>query len=87
MDRITKSTQSVTVDKPQVQSAMRATWSQAWPLIRAQRRDAVTGLVVSLVVVGIGLYLPWPMKVIVDSILTDKAPLPGWLPADNVEPA
>ncbi|MGD0650466.1 MAG: ABC transporter ATP-binding protein [Verrucomicrobiia bacterium] len=61
----------------------RGLWQQAWPLIRAQRRDAVVGLVVSLAVVAIGLYLPWPMKVIVDSILTDKAPLPGWLPSDK----
>ena len=52
-------------------------------MIRAQQRDAVVGLVVSLAVVGIGLYLPWPMKVIVDSILTDKTPLPGWLPSDK----
>jgi len=61
----------------------RRLWQQAWPLIRAQQRDAVVGLVVSLAVVGIGLYLPWPMKVIVDSILTDKTPLPGWLPSDK----
>ena len=37
---------------------------------------------VSLAVVAIGLYLPWPMKVIVDSILTDKAPLPA-VPSDK----
>jgi len=61
----------------------RRLWQQAWPLIRARQRDATVGLVVSLAVVAIGLYLPWPMKVIVDSILTDKAPLPGWLPSDK----
>ena len=61
----------------------RGLWQQAWTLIRAQRRDPLVGLLVSLAVVGIGLYLPWPMKVIVDSILTDKAPLPGWLPSDK----
>ena len=63
--------------------ANRRLWQQAWPLIRAQQRDATVGLVVSLAVVAIGLYLPWPMKVIMDSILTDEAPLPGWLPSDK----
>jgi len=53
----------------------------AGPLIWAQRREAGTGLLLSLLAVAAALYLPWPMKVIVDSILTDKAPLPAWLPA------
>jgi ATP-binding cassette, subfamily B, bacterial len=69
--------------QPTTQSPVRAAWSHAWPLIRAQQRDAIVGLVVSLAVVAIGLYLPWPMKVIIDSILTDKAPLPGWLSTDK----
>ena len=55
----------------------------AWPLIVAQRRDAGIGLVLSLLAVAAALYLPWPMKVIVDSILTGKAPLPAWLPAEK----
>ena len=56
----------------------------AWPLIVAQRRDAGIGLVLSLLAVAAALYLPWPMKVIVDSILTDKTPLPAWLPAEKL---
>ena len=58
-------------------------WRSAWPLIVAQRRDASLGLVLSLLAVAAALYLPWPMKVIVDSILTGKAPLPLWLPAEK----
>ena len=61
----------------------RRLFRQAWPLIRAQRRDAGIGLGLSLLAVAAALYLPWPMKVIVDSILTDKAPLPAWLPAQK----
>jgi len=56
-------------------------WRSAWPLIVAQRREAGSGLALSLLAVAAALYLPWPMKVIVDSILTDKTPLPAWLPA------
>ena len=56
----------------------------AWPLIVAQRRDAGMGLLLHLLAVGAALYLPWPMKVIVDSILTDKSPAPAWLPVDKL---
>jgi len=56
----------------------------AWPLIVAQRRDAGMGLLLHLLAVGAALYLPWPMKVIVDSILTDKSPAPAWLPVEKL---
>ena len=56
----------------------------AWPLIVAQRRDAGMGLLLHLLAVGAALYLPWPMKVIVDSILTGKTPAPAWLPAEKL---
>ena len=56
----------------------------AWPLIVAQRRDAGMGLLLHLLAVAAALYLPWPMKVIVDSILTDKSPAPAWLPVDKL---
>ena len=56
----------------------------AWPLIVAQRRDAGFGLILHLLAVGAALYLPWPMKVIVDSILTDKTPAPAWLPVEKL---
>jgi len=61
----------------------RKLYRQVWSLILAQRREAGLGLVLSLLAVAAALYLPWPMKVIVDSILTDKAPLPAWLPAEK----
>ena len=60
-------------------------WRSVWPLILAQRRDAGLGLVLSLLAVAAALYLPWPMKVIVDSILTDKALLPAWLPMEKAK--
>jgi len=61
----------------------RKIWRSVWPLIMAQRRDAGLGLMLSLLAVAAALYLPWPMKVIVDSILTGKAPIPAWLPAEK----
>lgn len=54
-------------------------WRYARALMRTQRREATAGFFLSLLAVGASLYQPWPMKVIVDSILTDKAPLPHWL--------
>jgi len=42
------------------------------------------GLLLHLLAVGAALYLPWPMKVIVDSILTGKTPAPAWLPAEKL---
>ena len=55
----------------------------AWPLMATQWRDALAGMVLSLIAVAASLLQPWPMKVIVDSILTDKAPLPRWLPVEK----
>ena len=53
-------------------------WLQAWSLIRGQRRDAVAGLALTLLGIAASLLQPWPLKVIVDSILGD-VPMPGWL--------
>ena len=58
-------------------------WRSVWSLILAQRRDAAAGLGLHLLGVAAALYLPWPMKVIVDSILTDKTAVPAWLPVDK----
>jgi len=55
-------------------------WRQAWFWMWGQRRDAAVGLTLSLAAVVMSLALPWPMKVIVDSILTDKTALPAGLP-------
>jgi ATP-binding cassette subfamily B protein/subfamily B ATP-binding cassette protein MsbA len=52
----------------------------AWPMVCAQRRQAFGGLFLSLLVVATGLLMPWPMKIVVDSILTDNVPMPAWLP-------
>src|SRR5882724_12709236 len=57
-------------------------WSHAWPLMWSQRRDAVAGLVLSLVGIAASLLQPWPLQIIVDDILGAK-PMPGWLPADR----
>ncbi len=51
----------------------------AWPFIRAQWRDAAAGLVISLLGIGASLLQPWPMKIIVDSILVGSVPPPRWL--------
>jgi ATP-binding cassette subfamily B protein/subfamily B ATP-binding cassette protein MsbA len=53
-------------------------WPHAWSLIRAQRRDALAGLALSLLGIGASLLQPWPLKIIVDSIL-GSTPLPSWL--------
>jgi len=58
-------------------------WRYAWPVLATQWRDAAAGTVLLLAGTAASLALPWPMKVIVDSILTDKAALPAWLPADK----
>src|SRR5438094_852127 len=57
-------------------------WRHAWPLIWSQRRDAVAGLVLSLLAIAASLLQPWPMQIIVDDILGTK-PMPGWLTADK----
>lgn len=53
-------------------------WSHAWSLIRVQRHDAVTGLILTLLGVAASLLQPWPLKIIVDSIL-GSTPMPAWL--------
>jgi ATP-binding cassette subfamily B protein len=53
-------------------------WSHAWPLIWSQRRDAVAGLVLSLIGIAASLLQPWPLQIIVDNILGTK-PLPSRL--------
>ena len=55
-------------------------WSHAWPLMWSQRRDAVAGLVLSLVGIAASLLQPWPLQIIVDNILGSK-PTPPWLAA------
>ena len=58
-------------------------WRYAWSVMTTQWRDAVAGTVLLLAGTAASLALPWPMKVIVDSILTDKTALPAWLPAEK----
>ncbi len=54
-------------------------WRLAKPLMWAQWRKASAGFALSLLSVAASLYQPWPIQVLVDSILTDKSPLPRWL--------
>jgi ABC-type multidrug transport system fused ATPase/permease subunit len=44
-------------------------WPHAWSLIRGQQRAALVGLVLTLFSIAASLLQPWPLKVIVDSIL------------------
>lgn len=53
-------------------------WSHARSLIRGQRRDAVAGLALTLLGIAASLLQPWPLKIIVDSIL-GSVPMPEWL--------
>src|SRR5258706_12313129 len=57
-------------------------WQHAWPLIRSQRRDAITGLALSLLGIAASLLQPWPMQIIVDSILGAN-PMRSWLTRDK----
>src|SRR3977135_2646335 len=59
-------------------------WPHAWSLIRGQQRAAVVGLVLTLFSIVASLLQPWPLKVIVDSIL-GSVPMPASLAnfADN----
>ncbi|NQU11101.1 ABC transporter ATP-binding protein [bacterium] len=59
----------------------------AVPILRTQAGAAVAGIALSLLAVAASLYQPWPLKIIVDSILTDKAPLPSWLAVIGDSPA
>ena len=59
-------------------------WPPAWSLIRGQQRAAMAGLGLTLLGIAASLLQPWPLKIIVDSIL-GAAPMPAWLAtfADN----
>jgi ATP-binding cassette subfamily B protein/subfamily B ATP-binding cassette protein MsbA len=59
-------------------------WPHAWSLIRGQQRAAWVGLVLTLFGIAASLLQPWPLKIIVDSIL-GSIPMPVWLTgfADN----
>ena len=59
-------------------------WPHAWSLIRGQQRAALAGLVLTLFSIGASLLQPWPLKIIVDSIL-GSTPMPASLTrfADN----
>ncbi len=59
-------------------------WPHAWSLIRGQTRAALVGLVLTLFSIAASLLQPWPLKVIVDSIL-GSVPMPASLAgyADN----
>src|SRR5713101_5654054 len=59
-------------------------WPHAWSLIRGQQRSAVAGLVLTLLSIAASLLQPWPLKIIVDSIL-GSVPMPSSLAtfADN----
>src|SRR5712671_4619184 len=54
-------------------------WPHAWSLIRGQERTAQAGLMLTLLSIGASLMLPWPLKVIIDSILIGSTPMPAWL--------
>src|SRR6266478_6476164 len=55
-------------------------WPHAWSLIRGQQRTALTGLVLTLFSIAASLLQPWPLKIIVDSIL-GSTPMPASLAA------
>ncbi|HUJ10464.1 MAG TPA: ABC transporter ATP-binding protein [Verrucomicrobiae bacterium] len=55
-------------------------WPHAWSLIHGQRRDAVSGLALTLCGIAASLLQPWPLKIIVDSVL-GSTPVPAWLAA------
>ncbi len=59
-------------------------WPHAWSLIRGQQRAALVGLVLTLFSIAASLLQPWPLKIIVDSIL-GSVPMPASLAgfADN----
>ena len=57
-------------------------WRRAWELARpelwASRKTLAFGYLAGLIAVGALLLLPWPLKLIIDQVLSDKAP-PAWL--------
>src|SRR5678815_326368 len=48
------------------------------PYVRPYSRLAILSVVATIASVGVGLLLPWPLKIVVDSVLGSR-PLPGWL--------
>jgi len=56
-----------------------AVWTRLLPYIRPQRRRLAGAAVLTLVVVGVELLKPWPIKVVIDQVLlgNDWALLPG----------
>ena len=59
--------------------SIRKLWPHIWPFIKAQARPATVGAILSLIAIAASLLQPWPMKIIVDSILVGSEPLPVWL--------
>jgi ATP-binding cassette subfamily B protein/subfamily B ATP-binding cassette protein MsbA len=55
-------------------------WPHAWSLIRGQQRAAIAGLALTLLGITASLLQPWPLKIIVDSIL-GSMPMPSSLAA------
>ncbi|MGD1018353.1 MAG: ABC transporter ATP-binding protein [Verrucomicrobiia bacterium] len=55
-------------------------WPPAWSLIRGQQRPALVGLALTILSIAASLLQPWPLKIIVDSIL-GAVPMPTWLGA------
>jgi ATP-binding cassette subfamily B protein/subfamily B ATP-binding cassette protein MsbA len=53
-------------------------WPHAWSLIRGRQPAAVAGLVLTLLGIAASLLQPWPLKIIVDSIL-GPVPMPAWM--------
>jgi hypothetical protein len=53
-------------------------WPTAWSLIRAQQQATALGLVLTFLSIAASLLQPWPLKVILDSIL-GSVPMPEWL--------
>lgn len=61
--------------------SLRKLWPHIHPHLLAQRRGALAGIALSLLGIGASLLQPWPMKIIVDSIWVQSAPMPRWLQA------
>jgi ATP-binding cassette subfamily B protein/subfamily B ATP-binding cassette protein MsbA len=55
-------------------------WPHAWSLIRGQQPAAIAGLALTLLGIAASLLQPWPLKIIVDSIL-GSVPMPASLAA------
>jgi ATP-binding cassette subfamily B protein len=59
-------------------------WSLLRQFVRAERRDAVGGVLLLLLAIGAGLLQPWPLKILVDNVLGPQG-YPRWF-ARLVEP-